>query len=140
MIDFYVMGTPVAMPRPRVVRTPSGKTRTYNSSKSSTYKQMIKIHAKNAMNKAHKSMTERPLKVSITFVFAPPKSYTKKKLKAIEEGALYYTKRPDLDNLAKTILDACNNVVYKDDSQVVTLSLNKEYGHADHVKINIQEV
>ena len=101
---------------------------------------MIKIHAKNAMNKAHKSMSERPLKVSITFVFSPPKSYTKKKLKAIEEGVMYYTKKPDLDNLAKTILDAYNNVVYKDDSQVVTLSLNKEYGHADHVKINIQEV
>ena len=140
MIDFYVMGTPVAMPRPRVVRTPSGKTRTYNSSKSATYKQTIKLHAKSAMNKEHKRMTERPLKVDITFVFAPPKSYTKKKLKAIEEGALYYTKKPDLDNLAKTILDACNNVVYKDDAQVVTLSLNKEYGRADHVKINIQEV
>ena len=125
MIDFYVMGTPVAMPRPRVVRTPSGKTRTYNSSKSTTYKQMIKIHAKNAMNKAHKSMTERPLKMELTFFFKPPKSYTKKKLRAVETGELRYTKLPDADNLAKTVMDALNKLLYKDDSQIVELSVKK---------------
>ena len=140
MIDFYVMGTPVAMPRPRVVRTPSGKTRTYNSSKSTTYKQMIKIHAKNAMNKAHKSMTERPLKMELTFFFKPPKSYTKKKLRAVETGELRYTKLPDADNLAKTVMDALNKLLYKDDSQIVELSVKKEYGIEDGLAVKVEEI
>lgn len=140
MIDFYVMGTPVAMPRPRVVRTPSGKTRTYNSSKSTTYKQMIKIHAKNAMNKAHKSMTEQPLKMELTFLFKPPKSYSKKKLLAVTKGELRYTKLPDADNLAKTVMDGLNRVLYKDDSQIVELVVKKEYGLEDGLKIKVEEL
>ena len=140
MIDFYVMGTPVAMPRPRVVRTPSGKTRTYNSSKSSTYKKMIKIHAKNAMNKAHESMTEQPLKMELTFLFKPPKSYSKKKLLAVTKGELRYTKLPDADNLAKTVMDGLNRVLYKDDSQIVELVVKKEYGLEDGLKIKVEEL
>ena len=140
MIDFYVMGTPVAMPRPRVVRTPSGKTRTYNSSKSTTYKQMIKIHAKNAMNKAHKSMSEQPLKMELTFLFKPPKSYSKKKLLAVTKGELRYTKLPDADNLAKTVMDGLNKVLYKDDSQIVELVVKKEYGLEDGLKIKVEEL
>ena len=140
MIDFYVMGTPVAMPRPRVVRTPNGKTRTYNSSKSTTYKQMIKIHAKNAMNKAHKSMTEQPLKMELTFLFKPPKSYSKKKLLAVTKGELRYTKLPDADNLAKTVMDGLNRVLYKDDSQIVELVVKKEYGLEDGLKIKVEEL
>ena len=33
----------------------------------------------------------------------------------------YSNRRADIDNLAKTVLDACNNIVWRDDSQVTTL-------------------
>ena len=33
--------------------------------------------------------------------------------------------RPDLDNLAKTILDGCNGIVYADDAQIIELTVSK---------------
>lgn len=35
------------------------------------------------------------------------------------------TLRPDVDNLAKPVLDALNGLAYKDDSQVVSLTIRK---------------
>lgn len=140
MIEFKVEGKPVPQPRPRVVRMKNGQTRAYNSEKSVVYKRIIKAAALSEMNKQQLTMTDRPLAMRLTFVFTPPKSYTKKKLKAVESGELRYTKKPDLDNLAKAILDACNNTVYKDDSQIITLSINKEYGRTDHVAVEIKQL
>lgn len=36
--------------------------------------------------------------------------------------------RPDLDNLAKAFLDAANELLFQDDSQVVEMHLQKTYG------------
>lgn len=140
MIEFKVEGRAVSQPRPRVYRTATGKSKAVNSRQSITYKRIVKMTAKSYMNKQRLTMTERSLAMRLTFVFTPPKSYTKKKLMAVESGELRYTKKPDLDNLAKGILDALNGTVYKDDSQIITLSINKEYGHTDHVLIKITEV
>lgn len=140
MIEFKVEGKAVPQPRPRVVRMRNGQTRAYNSEKSVVYKRIVKAAALSEMNKQRLTMTDRPLAMRLTFVFAPPKSYTKNKLEAVKSGELRYTKKPDLDNLAKAILDACNNTVYKDDSQIITLSINKEYGHTDHVAVEITQL
>ena len=140
MIEFTVNEKPVPQPRPRVVRMQNGQTRAYNSEKSVVYKRIVKAAALSEMNKQRLTMTDRPLAVRLTFVFAPPKSYTKKKLEAVNSGELRYTKLPDADNLAKSVMDALNNVIYKDDSQIVELTVNKEYGNTDHVLINITEV
>lgn len=140
MIEFKVEGKAVPQPRPRVVRMRNGQTRAYNSEKSVVYKRIVKAAALSEMNKQRLTMTDRPLAMRLTFVFTPPKSYTKKKIEAVKSGELRYTKKPDLDNLAKAILDACNNTVYKDDSQIITLSINKEYGHTDHVAVKITQL
>ncbi len=92
------------------------------------------------MNKQRLTIAECPIAVHLTFVFAPPKSYTKRKLKAIQDGVLRYQKKPDLDNLAKGILDALNQTVYKDDSQIVELNVKKQYGDTDHVLIAIDKL
>lgn len=140
MIEFKVEGKAVPQPRPRVVRMRNGQTRAYNSEKSVVYKRIVKAAALSEMNKQQLTMTDRPLAMRLTFVFTPPKSYTKKKLEAVKSGELRYTKKPDLDNLAKSILDALNGTVYRDDSQIITLSINKEYGHTDHVAVKITQL
>lgn len=140
MIEFKVEGRPVPQPRPRVYRTATGKSKAVNSRQSINYKRIVKYAALSEMNKQRLSMTDRPLAMRLTFVFTPPKSYTKKKLEAVKSGELRYTKLPDADNLAKSVMDSLNNIIYKDDSQIVELTVNKEYGHTDHVLINITEV
>ncbi|GAA3723099.1 RusA family crossover junction endodeoxyribonuclease [Salinicoccus jeotgali] len=140
MIEFKVEGKPVPQPRPRVYQAASGKSKAVNSRRSRTYKRLVKLTAKSYMNRQRLTIAECPITVHLTFVFTPPKSYTKKKLKAIEDGSLVYQKKPDLDNLAKGILDALNETVYKDDSQIVELNVRKQYGDTDHVLIVIDKL
>lgn len=140
MIEFKVEGKAVPQPRPRVYQTTSGKSKAVNSRQSKTYKRLVKLTAKSYMNKQRLTIVECPIAVHLTFVFSPPKSYTKKKLKAIESGSLVYQKKPDLDNLAKGILDALNDTVYRDDAQIVELSVKKQYGDTDHVLIAVKKL
>jgi len=135
-----VDGKAVPQPRPRVYQTTAGKSRAVNSRQSINYKRLVKLTAKSYMNRNRLSIVDYPIAVHLTFVFAPPKSYTKKKLKAIQDGALMYQKKPDLDNLAKGILDALNQTVYKDDSQIVELNVKKQYGDTDHVTVKISKL
>jgi Holliday junction resolvase RusA-like endonuclease len=55
-------------------------------------------------------------------------------------GCIYPTKKPDADNIAKIILDALNGVAYTDDTQVINLLVQKRYGEAPEVKVEITEV
>lgn len=79
-----------------------------------------------------------PIAVHLNFYFTPPKSYSKKRIQAIESKEELFTKKPDLDNLAKSILDSCNNLLFEDDSQIVGLTIGKHYGHEDYVDVKVQ--
>lgn len=66
---------------------------------------------------------------------AEPTSWSnKRKRENLGKGCLT---RPDLDNIAKAILDALNGIAYKDDSQVTTLIINKSYGENDKIIVNL---
>ena len=58
---------------------------------------------------------EGPIQCSFIFYFPKPKS----------NNTSHHTQRPDLSNIVKTIEDACNGVVWKDDCQIVTMCLSK---------------
>lgn len=49
------------------------------------------------------------------------------KFKSPKKPAHAYPSRSDLDNYLKSILDAMNNVIYKDDRQITHLLANKRY-------------
>jgi len=67
-----------------------------------------------------KELIQKPHEVSVvlTFVLPRPASAPKTK-KALA------SKRPDVDKLARAILDALTDVVFQDDSQVISLRANK---------------
>jgi Holliday junction resolvase RusA-like endonuclease len=50
----------------------------------------------------------------------------------------YPSVRPDIDNYVKAVLDACNGVVYKDDGQIISLTVSKAYADVPGVEILIQ--
>jgi Holliday junction resolvase RusA-like endonuclease len=60
---------------------------------------------------------EGPLKVEAIFWYQRPKTSKRK----------YPNIRPDIDNLWKSVSDAFNGYVWKDDAQVVVLKLEKAY-------------
>lgn len=65
------------------------------------------------------------VEISIEAYFEPPKSLSKKKQQALYNTL--YTKKPDVDNVIKVVLDALNGIAYCDDKQVVKVSLCKSY-------------
>jgi len=71
-----------------------------------------------------------PLEVLIELRMQIPVSWSKKKQVAASAGQVRATKKPDIDNVVKSILDASNGIVWIDDAQVVVLTVRKLY-HAD---------
>lgn len=53
---------------------------------------------------------------------------------------MFPTKKPDIDNIAKSILDALNKLAYRDDTQVVTLHMEKHYAENPRVEVEIEEI
>ena len=137
IINFIIDGKPVPQGRPRAVRMGSG-VRMYDPPKSKAYKQMVAAKVRSYMKINGIQTITEPIAVHLNFYFTPPKSCSKKRIRAIEAKEELFTKKPDLDNLAKSILDSCNNLLFKDDSQIVGLTIEKDYGHEDYVDVKVQ--
>ena len=136
-IHFVIEGRGQPQGRPRAVRMGAG-VRMYDPPKSKAYKQMVAAVVRSHMNINGIQTITAPIAVHLNFYFTPPKSYSKKRIQAIEAKEELFTKKPDLDNLAKSILDACNNLLFKDDSQIIGLTIGKHYGHEDYVDVKVQ--
>jgi Holliday junction resolvase RusA-like endonuclease len=95
------------------------------------------IRAIGAVTMARAGMAPTPDAVlaEIAVERAIPKSWSKKK--ALAMRGLPITGRPDIDNLAKAILDALNEVVYEDDAQVSDLHFSRRWGETDCVRVRI---
>jgi len=72
--------------------------------------------------------TKMPCQMVIKAQFQIPKSWTKAK-KAAAEADEIYPGKPDIDNIAKIVLDSFNGVVFEDDAQVYDLKVFKRYGN-----------
>lgn len=70
---------------------------------------------------------EGPLRAKIIAYHKIPKSYTKKRVQAIRDKIELPVKKPDADNIAKVVLDSLNGTAYKDDAQVMELTVLKKY-------------
>ncbi len=120
-LTFSVDGDPVPQPRPRV-STRGGFARAY----------VPKGHAVHAYRKAVQMAAidagmrkqAAPVQVIIDAVFARPKSHLTKKGVKASAPAL---PRPDVDNIAKAVLDAIGPIL-GDDTQVSRLVVEKTYG------------
>ena len=116
-IEFFVPGRPVGKERPRVYGN-----RAFTPTKTKDYEAAVGWAYKAAGGK----MMEGGVKVTIEVVFAPPESLSKtRREKMLYEACLH---RPDLDNVAKSVLDGLQGVAFKDDAQVVELVCHKKYG------------
>jgi Holliday junction resolvase RusA-like endonuclease len=69
-----------------------------------------------------------------------PQSYPKKRREACLRGAEKPCKKPDIDNIAKTYLDAMNGVIFVDDTQVIDLHVKKLYSAVAGVDVMVMEV
>ncbi len=123
--------------RPRFCRV-GNHVNTYTPSKTAKYEKAICDYWRQA-TKNFKYDREQPLIVNLGFGVPIPKSTPKYKVEQMINGTIKPTKKPDADNLAKAVMDALNGVAWVDDSQVVRVSIYKEYAKEPYVYIYIHD-
>ena len=133
---FIVFTTPVAKGRPKFRRI-GNFVSAYTPKKTIDAEKEIAEVAKKAMN-GHPPL-ETALTVCIYFRMPIPASYSKKKRQDCIDGIERHTKKIDLDNATKLVLDSLNGIVYKDDSQIVSLHMTKVYAATPAIEVLVTE-
>jgi len=127
--SFTVQGKPQGKQRPRVTK---GGKHTYTPQATKDYQNVVNICYKGPY------FPEKPLYVTMVCYYPIPKATSMKKRKLMLEGKLRPIVMPDIDNVAKCILDALNKKAYKDDNLVVQLCISKFYGEPK-VEVSIND-
>ena len=140
-IEFFVPGAPVGKGRPRAARRGAGVVM-FTPEKTAGYETLVAAAASNAM-RAHQlahQLLDGPLEAMLEMRFQVPASWSKARRARALAGAEWHTSKPDADNVAKAVLDACNGVVFRDDAQVVMLVAIKAFSDEPGVRVVIREV
>jgi Holliday junction resolvase RusA-like endonuclease len=123
-LTLVIPGTPVGKGRPRFAAR--GKyVHTYTPEKTANYEALVQMAW--AMEGRVAIPQGVGIRAMIAASFPIPKSRSKKDRAAMAAGEIPYLAKPDADNLAKSCLDALNGCAYPDDSQIISLSVQKLY-------------
>ena len=132
-INLTINGRPQGKARPRFARG-----RTYTPQQTLDYEALILWTYRNKYN-VDTMGTDAPLKMNIKAYFKVPKSETRPMKEYLRDK--HYPHKPDVDNIAKIVMDALNKIAYLDDNQVVSLNVEKWYtDEEERVEIEIEEI
>lgn len=126
-ITLVIYGEPVPQGRPKVARI-GNRVVAYDPPKSRKYKDLVKLWATTQLKKLGDfKPLEEAVCVEIVFYLPIPPSWPKHKRQDAEYGVMRPTKKPDIDNLYKGLIDALTGIVWKDDSIITDASIKKRY-------------
>ena len=131
--EFEVIGDIKGKARPRV-NTYTGTAYTPTGTKD--YENLIKQYFK--VKYPRYEPLDGRVAIKIIAYFEVTKNTTKKDKKLIEEGLLSPTKKPDIDNIVKIILDALNKMAFKDDNKITKLEVEKLYGSEEKIVVKVE--
>lgn len=132
---FTVYGKPIPKGRPRFNRL-TGIA--YTPRETHVYE--TEVQAYFLQKYRHMQPLDGALAVTIDAYFEPPKSTSKRVREQMLSGVIRYSKKPDADNIIKSICDALNGIAYVDDGQVVCVSCRKLYSDKARCEITIKEL
>jgi len=99
-----------------------------SSKRCKPWRQDVKYAALEALPDGWYAMMDKPILVSVTFIFARPKGHFRTNGELKPKAPSHCTARVgDTDKLCRSILDALSNSVFSDDSQVIALNAQKRY-------------
>ena len=125
-LKIVIYGEPVPQGRPRFARM-GNYVHAYDPQKSKDYKRLVRYWVTQHLKKIDSfKPLENALYVDITFWLSIPSSWSKKKRIEADSGVIRPIKRPDADNLFKS-LDALNGLLWVDDSIITDLHIRKRY-------------
>lgn len=129
-IEFVIPGEPRGKARPRW-----GNGRTYTPKATVEYERQVKACFLSAGGK----LMEGAVRAEITAYYGIPKSASKRTRADMLSRYIRPAKKPDLDNVAKIVLDSLNSLAYKDDAAVVELVVEKFYSETPRVEVRLEE-
>ncbi len=137
-IRIICAGPPVAKRRARMrhLKTVHGQylNKPYTPAKTRQYETFVRQEAALIMN--GRDPLDGPIMLNVLAFLPIPQSWSKKK----QREAMYVTTKPDWDNLAKSVTDALNGIVYTDDKLIVDAFVQKRYDKRPRVEITVQEM
>lgn len=137
-MSFLVPALPVAQPRARATAF-AGRARVYEPSRHpvQAFKASVRIAAAIAYDGPP---LDGPLQVDCVFTFPRPKAMVWKNKPM---PRVWHAKKPDRDNLDKAVLDALSGLLWRDDCQVCSGSLEKWIAAGDEqpgVRVTVREL
>ncbi len=113
MLEFWVAGKPIAQPR-----SSPGRGHHYTPDNGvKQWKDAIGLELCCAYDYYNAKLLTCPLRIDLCFYIERPANEIRKTLPNLP---YLHTKLPDKDNLEKAVLDALQDVLYKNDSQVAS--------------------
>jgi Holliday junction resolvase RusA-like endonuclease len=122
-VSFTIPGRLKGWARARI-NSRGGKPIVFKDRQTASHQGLVQHYASEAMRGHH--LLVGPLTLEVQISLNTPKSWSKKKKAATR----YVTGTPDCDNLIKLIADACNGVLYRDDSEFAEIRLMRRYDDA----------
>lgn len=116
---FKVYGDPIAQPRHRIAK--SGGRYIPKDHSVHSWKTKLAIAAKRLVAEEKFKCVPKPEPIWLELYFKMPRP------KSTSKNIHCHTKKPDVDNLAKTIQDAFEGILYENDSQICRLIVYKDY-------------
>lgn len=136
-LAFSIPGEPRGKGRPRIVKI-GGFSRMATDAQTASYENLVALAAQQALG--GRNPLDGPLAMSIAVKLSPAPSASRKGRAAMLSGEQRPTKKPDLDNVVKAVLDGCNAVAFRDDALVVELTARKLYAETSGVDVVITHI
>ena len=138
MIQFRYYGEIRGKGRPRF-RSCGKFVKTYTDKDTQNYEMSIKEAYLQAKQESYMN-PDTQLAMTLMVYQPIPKSVSKKKKQEMLDGKIRPTKKPDIDNILKSVLDSLNQVAFHDDTQFVSVEVCKWYDEVPRLVIRIREV
>lgn len=132
--EFEVIGDIKGKARPRM-NTLTGIA--YTPTNTKDYENLIKQYFK--IKYPRFNILQGRVYVDIKAYFKIPKNTSKKNTESMLNGEISPTKKPDIDNVTKAVLDALNKMAFNDDNQITKLNVEKFYAQEEKLVIGIEE-
>tara|TARA_Y100000590_G_scaffold8514_1_gene10678 strand:+ start:121 stop:594 length:474 start_codon:yes stop_codon:yes gene_type:complete len=140
LANFRAYGDPKGQPRPRAFSM-NGKVRMYDPGTAEHWKGQV---AEAAHDHLPAAPYQGPLMLALVFYFKRPKAHFRSNGLLKDNAPLWVEKKPDLDNMAKAVMDALTAMgMWGDDKQVVVVNMLKRYTVDDEragVEVNVASV